>query len=369
MSATRRRRRSKNKNFSRSLTVHDPDLWRWDLQDLYGAVALADHSDLPLGRDVATLTYAAYVAGANWANPSGELARHTAGSTATIQQDDIIAAGKTWQYPVVMSNRTAGSVSITGGDVSVNSNGTTIVTITATGADVIITPSNDFDGDLDLAQGTVKQTDILGSRSYANPGDNPVDGANTGMSIGNVADGNLGYAYGGNGIDTFVNNYSVELNSFFNPAAGTLIAFAKVANAGVWTDNTARKIIKLTVDGSNKLEINKRGDNDLSVLYTGAGTTKQRIFTTTSLDYFQIAMTWSIAANEFIGYLNGVAQGAIQTFNAPLVGNFSSTATVIGAASTVPSIVWNGDITRVGIANRAFSAQEIANIWQRSGLS
>lgn len=143
--------------------VHGP------LQELTGAVAPAVNVAVALGRNVATLTYAAYVAGANWANSSGQIARHTAGSTATIQQDGIIAPGKTWEYPVVISNRTAGSVSITGGDVPANANGTTLVTITAIGADVIITPTSDFDGDIDLAQGTVKQTDILASSAYPGP--------------------------------------------------------------------------------------------------------------------------------------------------------------------------------------------------------
>lgn len=138
----------------------------FEMQEPSGDVALATNVAVALGRDVATLTYAAYVAGANWANSSGQIARHTAGSTATIQQDDIIAAGKTWEYLIVMSNRTAGSVSVTGGDAPVSANGSTTVTITATGADVIITPTSDFDGDIDLAQGTVKQTNIAVSSAY-----------------------------------------------------------------------------------------------------------------------------------------------------------------------------------------------------------
>ncbi len=139
---------------------------RWDSQELTGSVAPAINTALALGRNVATLTYAAYVAGANWANPSGQIARHTASSTATLRQNGIIAAGKTWQYPIVISNRTAGSVSVTGGDVSASTNGTTIVTITATGADVIITPTSDFDGDIDLAQGTIKQVNIAASTDF-----------------------------------------------------------------------------------------------------------------------------------------------------------------------------------------------------------
>jgi hypothetical protein len=165
----------------------------WPLDEPEGdVVSLANNIAVDLGRNVATLTYAAYVAGANWANPSGQIARHTAGSTATIRQNGIIAAGKTWEYIVVMSNRTAGSVSITGGDAPVSSNGSTTVTITATGADVIITPTSDFDGDIDLAQGTVKLTGILASSAY--PGAELFTTANAASDpAGNEADATTGF--------------------------------------------------------------------------------------------------------------------------------------------------------------------------------
>lgn len=136
------------------------------MQSKTGSVMPVINPALALGRNVALLMYADYVAGANWAKSSEQIARHTAGSVETIQQNDIIAPGKTWEYMVVMSNRTAGSVAITGGDAPVSSNGSITVTITATGRDVIVTPSNDFDGDIDLAQGTVKQTNIAASTAF-----------------------------------------------------------------------------------------------------------------------------------------------------------------------------------------------------------
>lgn len=138
----------------------------WDCQEPSGSVANATNKALGLGRDVALNTYADYVAGANWSNPSGELARHAAGSVETLQQDDILAPGKTYQATVVISNRNAGSVTITDGGAAIAVNGTTLRTITSTGEDFIITPTPDFDGDIDVAITLVQQTNILADTDY-----------------------------------------------------------------------------------------------------------------------------------------------------------------------------------------------------------
>lgn len=486
-------------NFEAYLNIIEGVDW-WHMQETSGSVALATNSRTELGRNVATLTYAAYVAGANWANSSGQVARHTAGSTATIRQNGIIAPGKTWQYPVVMSNRTAGSVTITGGDISVSSNGTTIVTITATSADVIVTPSNDFDGDIDLAQGTVKQTDIAASTAF--PGTqslpnnnfltwagvfpneiptgwaqlgvrdannyttevvagcrlvsdgtatgiqvagalivgipyrieidietivagsisiadsfgsgvadsegtnifelvatatgftvkrtggatdvtfseirltlaNPMDARNTAAAVGQAADGNLGLGYTFDALTSFLNNYSAELNSKFNPAAGTLIAFAKVSGAGVWTDGTARYIVVVGVDSNNIIVLRRSNVNgQLNVIHIEGGTTDVVTITSAStlstLGYFMIVITWdTLVSNRIEAFYNGSSAGT-SIIAGGIEGNLSPTDTVIGSLNTTPNNVWDGDIDHVGLANRVLLAGEILDIWNRSGLS
>jgi hypothetical protein len=138
----------------------------WPFQEASGAVADAINPALSLGRDVALNTYADYTAGANWSNPSGEIARHAAGATATLQQDGILAAGKTYQATIEMSNRTAGSISITDGGAAIDANGTTLRTISSTSTDFIITPTSDFDGDIDVSILLVQQSNILASSAY-----------------------------------------------------------------------------------------------------------------------------------------------------------------------------------------------------------
>ena len=158
-------------NYSNWLTKHFPLADRWDHQDLSGSSVLeASYTTaLALGRSVALVTYGDYVAGANWANSSGEIARHSAGSVETFQQDDILAAGKTYQATITLANRTAGSVTITDGGAAISANEQTTRTITSTGTDFIITPTTDFDGDIDVAVILVQQTGILASSAYPLP--------------------------------------------------------------------------------------------------------------------------------------------------------------------------------------------------------
>lgn len=139
----------------------------WPMQDtIDNDVAVATNTALALGRSTALLTYGDYVAGANWSNPSGQIARHAAGATATLQQDGILAAGKTYQAKITVANRTAGSVTITDGGAAIDANGQATRAIASTGTDFIITPTSDFDGDIDVSLTLVQQTNIAASSSF-----------------------------------------------------------------------------------------------------------------------------------------------------------------------------------------------------------
>ncbi len=370
MSARRRRRTGELQAVADYLFGLPGDNLVGNLDELTGSVAFMRNTALALGRNVATLTYAAYVAGANWANPSGQIARHTAGAVATLQQDGIIAAGKTWEYVVVMSNRTAGSVTITGGDAPVSSNGTTTVTITATGADVIITPSNDFDGDLDLAQGTVKQTNIA-AFPVANAA-NPFNGSITSVTIGQPGTGLRGVdfvqLYDGN--NDYTDIYSAEINSFFNPAAGTLLCFARVANAGVWTDGIARRTAVLRSDGNNRILIGRKTtNNQLEGFFQSGGINKSVNIATTTTNWFLLGLTWDIVADAMIVYFNGVKQGSTQTGLGTWVGNLNSARVVIGADSTVPASIMSGNLAVAYLSRRVLTQAEIFKAARLTGLA
>ena len=99
-----------------------------------------------------------WTAGAGWSWAAGG-ALHTAGNTATLAQDESVTNGSTYQLDIVISGRTAGSIAIALGAVSVIESSTeTAFTSTlsrtvvagATGTvSLAITPTTDFNGTVD----------------------------------------------------------------------------------------------------------------------------------------------------------------------------------------------------------------------------
>lgn len=136
------------------------------MQELTGPVAPCTNVALTTGRDIALKTYADYTPGANWSNPSGEIARHAASSAATLALNGVLAAGKTFTAKVTIANRTAGSVTITDGGAAFSANTQTTRTITSTGANFVITPTTNFDGDIDVSLIEIEQTSIAASSAF-----------------------------------------------------------------------------------------------------------------------------------------------------------------------------------------------------------
>lgn len=99
-----------------------------------------------------------WTAGAGWSWSSGG-ALHTAGNTATLEQSVTVVSGSTYQLDIVITGRTAGSITVALGAVSViESGGATSFTATlsrsvvagATGSVLLaITPTTDFNGAID----------------------------------------------------------------------------------------------------------------------------------------------------------------------------------------------------------------------------
>jgi hypothetical protein len=197
---------------------------------------------------------------------------------------------------------------------------------------------------------------------------NPFDADVTGAGIVSGFNGNLARNF--DGATDFINNYSAEHNSYFNPSAGTLIALAKVRAASVWADGNVRYIQILGASGTNLIRIFKSNVNNTIVCRYIAGGTAEDISTTVLggvTDWFMVALTWKKPGN-FTLYVNGVPVGTPQAIGGTWVGNLDSTTTVIGASNITPSAVWDGDLSYVGLSNVAMTATEIANIYNRSGI-
>ncbi len=181
------------------------------------------------------------------------------------------------------------------------------------------------------------------------------------------ANGHLTNAYSFDGTNDNVNLYSTDLNSTFNPSEGTLVAWAKVANAGAWTDGLTRNIVKIALDNNNRIEIYKRSSNNqIAALYSAGGTTINPQTSFSSTGWFQVAMTWSKSDNSAKFYINAAQQdntSGLGTWD----GNLASTTVAIGSSNSAGSTPWSGLINDVRLYNRALTDTEIANLY--SGIT
>ena len=118
---------------------------------------------------------------------------------------------------------------------------------------------------------------------------NPLNGDTTGATVGTTGIGDGGSAYTFDGVNDYVDIYSAEMNSTFNPDAGTLLAWAKVSDVGVWSDSLYRRIAYFGLDGSNRIDLSKSNvANQLQVAMVAGGTTDVVVDTSLSgtTDYF-----------------------------------------------------------------------------------
>ena len=70
---------------------------------------------------------------------------------------------------------------------------------------------------------------------------------------GGIGDGRICPSY--NGTTSYTDIYSAALAGAFNGAEGTLMIWAKVSAAGVWTDAASRYLVRLRADANNSVHI------------------------------------------------------------------------------------------------------------------
>jgi len=167
------------------------------------------------------------------------------------------------------------------------------------------------------------------------------------------------------GTNDYVNIYSAALASAFNGAEGTLLAWARVSGAGVWTDVTWRRVAVLKADTNNTIVLTRTsGNNQLACYYKAGGTELSNITSAIggTTGWFSLGLTWSATGNVVQYYLNGATAGSNDTGLGTWAGSPASTLCVIGADSTVPSSVFSGDIGHVALWNTPLTAAQIASI-------
>lgn len=213
---------------------------------------------------------------------------------------------------------------------------------------------------------------VIGGGQYAEFDDvsvtevNPLNGTVSGATMGatGIGDGETSYSF--DGSNDYVNIYSSEINSVFNPDAGTLLAWAKVSDAGVWEDGSYRAITYLAADANNQIKLLKWTTNNQMAFGITSGGTSKSVYDTSlngSTNIFMVAMMWDKTADEFKAFINGSQVGTTQTGLGTWVGNLSSTGTILGGGNTTPIYPWSGSIGHTALWNTALTPTEIAALY------
>lgn len=165
------------------------------------------------------------------------------------------------------------------------------------------------------------------------------------------------------GTNDYNNIYSAGFAGAFNNQEGTFAAWVKMANVGVWTDATTRRVVTIRADVNNLVFINRNTtNNQWAGGYVAGGTNKQNVYSNGAnigINWFNIAITWSKSADQVKTYFNG-SPGTTQTGLGIWAGALAATFTVIGASVTTPSNVWSGNIAHALVLNRAATPAEVA---------
>ena len=192
---------------------------------------------------------------------------------------------------------------------------------------------------------------------------NARNGAYTGVDLSNIA-GPMGGSHPYfDGANDYNNVFSLGLQAAFPKQLGSLAIWARVDVAAVWTDNVYRQAVRLFADSSNYVLIDKhQSDGTYRLIYNANGTAKSLTPAGGgSLAWVHLGITWTLAGDAVIGYINGAKTGDTQTslgtWGAPNIG---TTTSLVGASTNVPALVWKGWLGHCVLTNRVITPGEMA---------
>ena len=199
------------------------------------------------------------------------------------------------------------------------------------------------------------QDELTGTVSYCqvNPAQN---GAYAGVTLGQpgIGDGRTSPFF--DAVNDLNNIHSASFAGAFDGEEGTVMAWGRVFNAGVWTDGSNRFLLTIAADASNILTLRKSSvNNTILWVYEADGTVESHsVAAYSNLAYFSMGMTWSRTADEVHYYLDGVHLTQDIALGA-WVGALSATDTVIGAQNTGGAQEWHGYSAHIPVWDRALS--------------
>lgn len=165
------------------------------------------------------------------------------------------------------------------------------------------------------------------------------------------------------GSNDTINIGTASFRAAFDGDEGTVAAWGQF-DAGTWTDGNTRHIWRVLneVTFADFLWIRRTGVNNQIEFLRGDGLNKVVLHVTSGpTDYFHVAMTWSLANDELIGYFNGVPVGTANGL-AAFTGPVSANRCFIGSENPAPVAVWLGRGAHVPVWTAPLPAAEILDL-------
>jgi hypothetical protein len=179
-----------------------------------------------------------------------------------------------------------------------------------------------------------------------------------------IGDGLTSAAF--NGTTSSNNVHTTTFRDAFDPLLGSILIWGKVSGAGVWTDGTIRYLFYLAADAQNYIAAFKSSvNNTIQVRYRAGNVTESVDITTSSTDWFCLALTWDKVNDRVKGYFNGVQVGATQTGLGTWAGDLTAISTAIGRY-TLNNNVWNGTLAHCAVFDEELALADIADLYDHS---
>lgn len=164
------------------------------------------------------------------------------------------------------------------------------------------------------------------------------------------------------GTNDSINILTADLQSAFDGDTGTVCAWVRVANAGVWTDASDHYIVNFDAPGDYWIYTYKPAQPpppSRILLQRGAVGIVGLVPTSTpaTTEWFHVACTWDSVADELNIYLDGV-----RTFGAGGMNAWVGTLDAARIGGRAGGTRWEGWLQHVALWSRVLLPAEVTNL-------
>ena len=166
------------------------------------------------------------------------------------------------------------------------------------------------------------------------------------------------------GAASLINIYSTALRDLFNSAEGTVMIWSKVSSLAVYTDGLDRSSIMLRSSAANYAHMKKSANsNQIIYNYNANGVVESPAnYAVSDVTWMHHVMTWSVAADEVRGFIDGVQFDTTKTALGTWVGQLASGWCAIGSDIINNTQYWHGWLCHAVVWSKALAPAQITNL-------